>query len=449
LSGLGETDPVGFAHVLPTLVPEVVHSDAWAASLRQQTRAIARGWTVEEARGKVRLKVRPEGTAGESLMLPFEWSAASAGDAYVRIRNIYALMASEGYSLKQAALVADGKAPRLTEQQDWHGAVERFQQQKLSHGTAIKPATWAAKYAPVLTDAVALLTGRKPPTTPADLIDRCIRVWEPGSRTRQERARNLAQFLRYCVTRERVPAIWQPPADLKDAIGRKPATASSQKSDAITDQQILTLLASLPDDDSGRRWADALRLLAELGLRPVELLHLSVRIDPKTGEPYWWCSYEKRAGGGVTKPRRLWPLPLQGDDGRAVQWSLMQRWQARLIVLPPLRAGNGAADAIATYLNRREGWRSLRAQLEGNGERLSCYSFRHSYSVRGHQRDIDNGSMALAMGHSIEVHCRSYPWASEAGAAAAFVRAGQRLAGHVKTASLSALVQQAPDSAGC
>lgn len=407
-------------------MPEVVHSDAWAASLRQQTRAIARGWTVEEARGKVRLKVRPEGMAGESLMLPFAWSAAAAGDAYVRIRNIYALMASEGHSLKQAALVADGKAPRLTEQQDWHGAVERFKQQKLSHGTAIKPATWEAKYAPVLADAVELLTGRKPPTTPAELIDRCIRAWEPGSRTRQERARNLAQFLRYCVTRERVPAIWQPPAELKDAIGRKPATASSQKSDAITDQQILTLLASLPDDDSGRRWADALRLLAELGLRPVELLHLSVRTDPKTSQPYWWCSYEKRAGGGVTKARRLWPLPLRDPGGMDVQWHLMQRWQARLIDLPPLQAGNGAADALGTYLNRREGWRSLRAQMESNGERLSCYSFRHSYSVRGHQRDVDNGSMALAMGHSIEVHCRSYPWASEAGASAAFARAAKR-----------------------
>ena len=88
-----------------------------------------------------------------------------------------------------------------------------------------------------------------------------------------------------------------------------------------------------------------------------------------------------------------------------------------------MRSGNGAADAIATYLNRREGWKTLRAHLEGQSQRLSRYSFRHSYSVRGHQRGIDNGSMALAMGHSIEVHCRSYPWATEAGAAAAFERA--------------------------
>jgi len=406
-------------------VPAVVAAEGWEVAAREQVRALARGWTVVAMRGQVQLKLRQPGAAVQSVVLPFAWSKPTWGDAYIRIRNVYALT-QEGYSLKQAALVADGKAPKLIEQQDWHSAVERFKQQKLSHGNAIKPATWEAKYAPVLADAVALLIGRNPPTASAELIDRCIRRWEPGSRTRQERARNLAQFLRHCVNREGVPAIWQPPAHLKDAIGRKPATASSQKSDAITDQQILALLASLPDDDAGRRWADALRLLAELGLRPVELLHLTVRTDPKTSEPYWWCSYEKRAGGGVTKARRLWPLPLQDPGGMVVQWHLMQRWQARLIDLPPLRAGNGAADAIATYLNRREGWRSLREQMESNGERLSCYSFRHSYSVRGHQRDVDNGSMALAMGHSIEVHCRSYPWASEAGTSAAFARAAKR-----------------------
>jgi hypothetical protein len=94
-------------------------------------------------------------------------------------------LVQEGYTLKQAALVAEGKAPKLTEQQDWTGGIKRFKEQKLSHGNAIKPATWEAKYAPVLSDAVAQLTGRQPPTTPAELIDRCIRdpKWPPGSRT--------------------------------------------------------------------------------------------------------------------------------------------------------------------------------------------------------------------------------------------------------------------------
>jgi integrase len=385
---------------------------------------LATGWSVKERKGKVFLRVRQLDQPEAAVTLPYEWIASSKGNAYTRVRNIYKLV-QEGYTLKQAALVADGKAPKLTEQQDWSGAVERFKQQKLQHGTAIKLGTWEAKYLPVLTDAVAMLSSSKPPTTPAELIDRSISgpKWPPGSRTRQERARNLCQFLRYCVTRERIPAIWQPPLDLKDHIGRKPADAQSQKADPISDQQIINLLASLPDDAAGQRWADVIRLMAELGLRPVELLHLSVRKDPKTGESYWWCGYEKRAGGGVTKPRRLEPLPLQGDEGALHQWNLLKRWQANLIELPSLRAGNGAADAIAHYLNRRECWRSLRAQLEADGQRLSCYSFRHSYSLRGHKLNIDNGSMALAMGHSIEVHCRSYSWGTEEVAAAAFERA--------------------------
>ena len=416
-------------------MPGATSAAGWEVAAREQVRALAKGWTVVSMRGQIQLKLREPGTTSQTVVLSFVWSKSSWGDAYVRIRNIYALV-QEGYTLKQAAEVAAGKAPKLIEQHDWPGALERFKQQKLSHGTAIKPETWQTKYVPVLTEAVGQLTSRKPPTTPEDLIDECIRKWEPGSRSRQERARNLAQFLRYCVSRERLPAIWQPPADLKDAIGRKPASATSQKSNAITDQQILNLLASFPDDEAGQRWADVIRLMSELGLRPVELLHLSVRTDPKTKTPYWWCSYEKRSGGGVTKPRRLWPLPLvdgeplgalDRSDDVAVEWNLLPRWQARLIELPALRSGNGAADSIATYLSRRAGWKSLKEQVESQDERLTCYSFRHSYSVRGHQRGIDNGSMALAMGHSIEVHCRSYPWATEAGAEAAFAKASSTL----------------------
>jgi integrase len=404
-------------------VPKVVREAAWETSLREDISALARGWNLKERKGRMFLRVRQGDQPEVSVTLPYAWAASCKGDAYTRVRNIYKLV-QEGYTLKQAALVADGKAPKLTEQQDWAGALEGFKKQKLQHGTAIKLETWEAKYAPVLTDAVARLTSNRPPITPADLIDRCISGWEPGSRTRQERARNLAQFLRHCVNREQFPVMWQPPTDLKDAIGRKPATATSQKSDELSDQQIIDLIGSLPNDDAGRRWADALKLLAELGLRPIELLHLNVKTDPKTQERFWWCSYEKRAGGGVTKPRRLYPLPLQADDGTLQDWKLLERWPLQL---PPLQSGNGAADAIGTYLNRRGAWKALRAEQEAAGKRVSGYAFRHSYSLRGHQRGIDTGSMALAMGHSIEVHCRSYTWASEAGAAAAFNKARERL----------------------
>ena len=263
-------------------MPKVRNLDHWAIAFREQVRQLGHGWTVRESpkSGRVMLKVR--GATEEAVTLAFPWAASSAADAQARVRNIYTLV-QQGYSLKQAALVAEGKAPKLTEQQDWAGALERFKEQKLRHGTAIKPNTWEAKYLPVLSDAITQLTSRKPPTTPAELIDRCIRQWESGSRTRQERARNLCQFLRYVVAREQFPGIWQPPGDLKDHIGRKPATATSKKSDPINDKQIINLLASFPDDAAGQRWADVVRLMAELGLRPIELIHLSVKSDPKTG----------------------------------------------------------------------------------------------------------------------------------------------------------------------
>ena len=59
------------------------------------------------------------------------------------------------------------------------------------------------------------------------------------------------------------------------------------------------------------------------------------------------------------------------------------------------------------------------------GERAVPYS---SNRLSGHQRGIDAGSVALSMGHSFEVHCRTYPWASASGAAEAFERANATLA---------------------
>ena len=106
----------------------------------------------------------------------------------------------------------------------------------------------------------------------------------------------------------------------------------------------------------------------------------------------------------------------------------MQRWQTNLIELPPLSSGNSPADCIKTYLSRQQSWKSLKELMAANAQRAVPYSFRHSYSLRGHQRGIDAGSMAQAMGHSFEVHCRSYPWASEAGTVAAFQRANVTVA---------------------
>ncbi|WP_254954480.1 MULTISPECIES: site-specific integrase [unclassified Cyanobium] len=385
----------------------------------------AKGWNVYEFRGQARLELRQPGLPKQTVILPFDWAKASVGDVLTRVRNIYPLVA-EGHSLKAAAEIADGKAPKPL--MDWAGAVERFKQQKMEHGRAVKPITWNHSYAPVLNDAVAALTSKRAPTSPADLVDQMIRRWATGSRMRQIRAQSLAQFLRYCVSREGFPAVWMPPTDLRAHVGSTPTEELNRsKGDPVEDQQIINLLSSLPGDAAGQRWSDALKLLAELGLRPIELVHLSVQKDRSSGQPYWWCSYRKRSGGGDTEPRRVHPLPLVDAEGQVQRWNLLERWQAGLIELPPLTSGAGAGDALGTYLSRQPGWCSLKALLAAKGERLVPYSFRHSYSLRGHLRGIDAGSVALSMGHSFEVHCRAYPWASQSGTAAAFERANAAL----------------------
>ena len=405
----------------------VRHDQPWVKGFRSAVRASTKeGWWVREHRGRMRLEtLGPDGRM-ESVALPFDWAKSQTGDAIARVRSIYRLI-GEGHSLKTAALVASGEAPKVSI--DWEQVAENFRIQKLEHGTSIKPATWENHYAPVIGLAVELLTGGDAPANPADLIDRCIRDWPPGSRIRQIRAQSVAQLLRHAVYREKAPAHWTPPTTLRHHIGTKSreAAIATNKGDPFTDGQILALLDVLPQDEAGRRWADAIRLMAELGLRPIELLHLSVRTDANSREAYWWCTYRKRSGGGVTEPRRLFPLPLVDLDGDVQQWNLLARWQARLIELPPLTSGNGAAECIKTYLSRKPAWRSLRETMKANAQRAVIYSFRHSYSLRGHQRGIDAGSMAQAMGHSFEVHCRSYPWASTAGTIAAFHRASASL----------------------
>ena len=404
------------------------HDQAWVKGFRVSIRtSTAEGWWVREHRDRMRLEVKTADGRMTSVALHFDWAKGQTGDAVARVRSIYRLV-GEGHTLKTAATLAAGEAPAAPI--DWPAVAERFRVQKLQQGTTVKPEAWEAHYLPVVSAAVELLCSRKAPMNPADLMDQCIRAWPPGSRTRQIRAQSLAQFLRFGVHRAGLPVLWVPPSELRQHVGTKSREAASatQKGDPFTDQQILNFIDGLPQNEAGCRWADSVRLMAELGLRPIELLHLTIRADSATREPYWWCTYRKRSGGGSTDSRRLFPLPLIAEDGQASSWNLMQRWQANLIELPPLNSGNSPADCIKTYLSRQQSWKSLRQVMAANAQRAVPYSFRHSYSLRGHQRVIDAGSMAHAMGHSFEVHCRSYPWASAAGTIAAFQRANASVA---------------------
>jgi len=413
------------------MVSTAVSEPAWVKLARRQVRDLDKAGSgrlsiAQSKRGMVELKATPR-QAGSSVTLPFNWSEADWANCYVRIRNIYALWL-QGHTLKAAAEIAKGKAP--SGERDWKAMKAAFKEWKITADSAIKLGTWDHSYEPVISDAVALLAGKTPPLMAQPLMLACVKDWRSGSRMRKIRVRSLAQFLNYCVEQHHLPEAWAAPKNLKPLIGAvKPSERVNQKADPFSnDQDILDLLASLPDDDTGRRWRDATMLMAELGLRPVELLHLKVRTDELSGEPYWWCTYQKKGGNGATEPRRIIPLPLKGNDGEVQQWNLIHRWKTRDIKLPPLESGNGAAECWKTYFSRRPYWLSFKQRyLELEDKRLTAYSFRHTFSVRGHQRRIDAGSMSLVMGHSLQTHCAFYPWAQKSSVEAAFADAHRRL----------------------
>ena len=104
----------------------------------------------------------------------------------------------------------------------------------------------------------------------------------------------------------------------------------------------------------------AFRLMAELGLRPIEVGYLKVKKDPTTKEFYWWCDYRKKSGGGTTEPRRVEPLPLINKEGKEQEWNLINRFKTNTLPLPDRVDG----EACNTYLQRKESWKSLKKMMK-------------------------------------------------------------------------------------
>ena len=208
--------------------------------------------------------------------------------------------------------------------------------------------------------------------------------------------------LNWAVQHGHLKPIYSPPAALPETL--KPKRIGYPLSDA----QILHLLGNLPAGEVHDRWRFAIQLCAVYGLRPEELRHL--RIKDGASEAELWTIYQKSMGGtkgAKTEPRRLHPLLLRDADGSAIDWKL----QARLQVgekLPPLNREGDGGQALNQYLRRRKVWMALRGEAERLGEQLTTYSFRHRYSKQMHAANVPIANISEAMGHTIEVHLKSY-----------------------------------------
>ena len=113
--------------------------------------------------------------------------------------------------------------------------------------------------------------------------------------------------------------IWNPPTDLKPHIGEaKPQEKINREGDHFEDdQQIINFLETLPinssfqrDAEAAEKWLNAFRLMAELGLRPIEVGEMIIKYVPIMKKVRWFCTHEKKCGNGSTLLGSVIPPPL-------------------------------------------------------------------------------------------------------------------------------------------
>ena len=97
----------------------------WEKVFRNQIKTISKGWSVQNARNKVWLRVRKNGLETQSVLLPFAWQENNVGDVLMRVRNIYNYTL-DGNDLKTAAFLAENKNNKLLNNLDWHDAADKF-----------------------------------------------------------------------------------------------------------------------------------------------------------------------------------------------------------------------------------------------------------------------------------------------------------------------------------
>ena len=373
-------------------MPQRSEADAWVKTFRQQVKAnTGDGWYVRNNRGRMRLNVPGHG----SLALDYKWSLEGSTQALPFIQQLFKRWDGGQISLKAAATFTNTSSSK--QKLDFDELIQTYREFVPNAGDK----TWEEFYLPVLRNCAKAFEGKHPADGEA-LTMQCLQQWEQGSRMRQMCRQKLFSFLNWAVQRGYLKPIYSPPATIPETV--KPKRVGYPLSDA----QILQLLENLPQGDKHNRWRFAIQLCAVYGLRPEELRYL--RIKDGANGPELWTIYRKSMGGtkgAKTEPRRLHPLLVRDFDGSPINWNL----QARLQVgeqRPPLNSEGNGSEALSRYLRRRQVWLTMREDAKSLGERLTPYSFRHRYAKGMHAANVPIANICEAMGHSIEVHLKSY-----------------------------------------
>ncbi len=375
-------------------------SEKWITDFRKILKLkLGKSWTVYRSRGNVRLQVgkRPN---EETLTTAYKWSEDTWIDAFNRITTIHQILTESNgkIDLKTAYAISSSAISIL--ELDWADSLKSYRTFK----TNVSDKTWKFKHLPVLHIVLKLLNKKKKPKNGEELSYLALAKWNKGTTQRRHMRIALNSFLNYVVQRKDFPSKWLPPLVSDD----EAVTTTKRIGYPLSDSQILRLVDSVKNP----RWKFALELLSTYGLRPNDLKHLHTRNNGNE----LWSEYRKSQGGKkglTTQPRQLFPLFVQDIDGSKINWNLKQRIHIKE-ELPRINDKGGAGQALGRFLRDNKVWQQLRKEAEDERQQLTPYSFRHRYAYIGHNRQKEDGSyrsprkLAEAMGHSYDVHLKSY-----------------------------------------
>jgi integrase len=381
-----------------------VRSPRWVKTLRDAIKQEhGFGWNVRDIAGKVQLSRRYADKTRSSIVLDVPWNSECITPVLWLVEQLRTRMERQQIGLKEAyKLVRQPKATAGAPEGalDWDYVIQRFQKHKVEDTGEVKASTFSSMYLPVMGQVLELTRSRPVPRDAKTLLSRLRDRYggAPGSRGRQLRMQYASQLLRFAVSEMGASERWASPSDLKPFVGKAGAAVGIGPATPIKDGQLLRLLEGIPD----QRWADAIKLMACFGLRPVELAYLTARGDKLH------IGYSKRTSRGSTSPAEIPGLDPVGLLNESC--ALLVRLKDRMLELPPLGSSDGdAAQSVRQYLNRRKVWQELKEEASNNGGRLSPYSFRHGFALRAHEMyGLSPRITAALMRHSLQTHVRHY-----------------------------------------
>ncbi len=380
-------------------MPRINNASDWEKGLRASVRAsTAKGWSVREDKGKVRLEVRTE-RLKSSATLPFDWSRSNVGDVVTRARNVYSLVQS-GHDLRDAARIANNSAPQ--EHIQWEQAIAVFRQKKTTTGLEIKEKTWDEDYRPYLEFSAQTMQGSKAPGNACELAQILLKRWKDRSRSREKALIALKAFLDFSINNYGLPVkTWSLSREQLKEIRGRPLEAKELA--ILEDSEIILLSEEIGQIKNGEAWKNYLKLTSTYGLRREEAWDCTPKKHPKHGLQMW-CRNEKISGAYKTQPRWLLAISPQGAE-----WGdLVEAIRKGDLPLPDTHPG-----AWNTLLSKLDFWRHLKTKYRDQEQHLKPGAIRDSYSYRAHEKGLALHRICKAMGHSLITHQKHYVWSRE------------------------------------